>query len=62
MYEVEPEVYKVSLRSKGVVDVAKIAKFYNGGGHARAAGFTMNGTFHDIVNNISDSIMIQLEK
>lgn len=62
MYEMEPEVYKVSLRSKGVVDVAKIAKFYNGGGHARAAGFTMNGTFHDIVNNISDSIMIQLEK
>lgn len=62
MYEVEPEVYKVSLRSRGTVDVAKIAKFYNGGGHARAAGFTMNGTFHDVVNNISDSISIQLEK
>lgn len=62
MYELEPMVYKVSLRSKGFVDVAKIAKFYNGGGHARAAGFTMNGTFHDCVNNISDSIQIQLER
>lgn len=62
MYELEPMVYKVSLRSKGLVDVSKIAKFYNGGGHARAAGFTMNGTFHDCVNNISDSIQIQLER
>ena len=62
MHEVEPMVYKVSLRSKRLVDVAKIAKFYNGGGHERAAGFTMNGTFHDCVNNISDSIAIQLEK
>lgn len=62
MYEIEPLNYKISLRSSGNVDVAKIAKFYNGGGHSRAAGFSMNGTFHDCVNNISDSIMIQLEK
>lgn len=60
MYEIENETYKVSMRSKGTVDVAKIAKFYNGGGHVRAAGFTMSGSFYDIVNNISDSIAIQL--
>lgn len=60
MYEIEPMEYKVSLRSRGKVDVAKIAKFYDGGGHARAAGFTMHGTFHDVVNNVSDSIAIQL--
>ncbi|MCR5501860.1 MAG: bifunctional oligoribonuclease/PAP phosphatase NrnA [Lachnospiraceae bacterium] len=62
MYEVESMEYKVSLRSRGLVDVAKIAKFYDGGGHARAAGFTMKGTFYDIVNNISDSIAIQLDE
>ena len=61
MYEKEPGEYKISLRSKGNVDVAKIAKFYNGGGHVRAAGFSMKGTFHDVVNNVSDSIMMQLE-
>lgn len=61
MYEIVPMEYKVSLRSRGLVDVAKIAKFYNGGGHQRAAGFTIPGTFHDIVNNISDSIKIQLD-
>ncbi len=62
MYELEPLEYKVSLRSKGLVDVSKIAKFYNGGGHQRAAGCTVHGTFHDCVNNISDSIMIQLDR
>ena len=62
MYELEPLEYKVSLRSRGLVDVSKIAKFYNGGGHQRAAGCTVHGTFHDCVNNISDSIMIQLER
>lgn len=62
MYEIEPMKYKVSLRSKGAVDVASIAKFYNGGGHSRAAGFTFEGTFYDCVNNVSDSIAMQLEK
>ncbi|WP_187648067.1 DHH family phosphoesterase [Nitrosophilus labii] len=31
---------KVSLRSKNYVDVSKIAKMFDGGGHKRAAGFT----------------------
>ena len=62
MYELAPMEYKVSLRSRGPVDVAKIAKFFDGGGHVRAAGCTMHGTFHDCVNNISDAITIQLEK
>ncbi|MCR4788701.1 MAG: bifunctional oligoribonuclease/PAP phosphatase NrnA [Lachnospiraceae bacterium] len=61
MYELDDQSYKVSLRSGGNVDVAKIAKFYNGGGHVRAAGFTMSGSFHDVVNNLSDSIAMQLE-
>ena len=62
MYEIEPLKYKISMRSNGNVDVAKIAKFYNGGGHVRAAGLTMEGTFHDCINILSDSINIQLEK
>ena len=53
LYEVETQKYKVSLRSKNKVDVSKIASFFGGGGHVRAAGCTMDGTVHDIVNNIS---------
>lgn len=53
LYEVETQKYKVSLRSKNKVDVSKIASFFGGGGHVRAAGCTMDGTVHDIINNIS---------
>ena len=53
LYEVETQKYKVSLRSKTKVDVSKIASFFGGGGHVRAAACTMDGTVHDIINNIS---------
>lgn len=33
--------YKVSMRSNGSVDVSKIAISFGGGGHPRAAGYTM---------------------
>lgn len=33
--------YRVSLRSVGDIDVAKIAQKYGGGGHKNAAGFTI---------------------
>ena len=33
--------YKVSMRSNGKVDIATIAQKYLGGGHTRAAGFTV---------------------
>jgi phosphoesterase RecJ-like protein len=34
---------KVSLRSRGEVDVEKVARKYGGGGHKNAAGFVMDG-------------------
>ncbi|MCR5626124.1 MAG: bifunctional oligoribonuclease/PAP phosphatase NrnA [Lachnospiraceae bacterium] len=60
MYEKEPMVFKVSLRSDSMIDVAKIASKFGGGGHVRAAGFTMSGTAHDIINNISGDIEKEL--
>lgn len=56
MYQTDTLEYKVSLRSNGAVDVAKVASFFGGGGHVRAAGVTMQGTFYDIVNNLSAQI------
>ncbi len=61
MYQTDVMEYKVSLRSGGGVDVAKVAEFFGGGGHTRAAGATMRGTFHDIVNNLSDRIVAQMK-
>lgn len=60
MYELEPEVYKVSLRSDDSVDVSEIARRYGGGGHKRAAGVTMSGTFYSIINRLSAQIENQL--
>lgn len=61
MYQTDVSEYKVSLRSSDKVDVAKVASFFGGGGHKKAAGATMTGTFHDIVNNLSAQIEKQLK-
>ena len=60
LYEQEPQIYKVSLRSKDRVDVSVIAKYFGGGGHAKAAGFTMKGTVHDVITNVNKQIALQL--
>lgn len=61
MYEVNPMEYKVSMRSNGIVDVADIAVQFGGGGHVRAAGCYMKGTYHDAINNLSLHIEEQLK-
>lgn len=60
MYESGSLEFKVSLRSNEKVDVAKVAAYFGGGGHMRAAGCTLKGTFHDCVNNLSLHIEEQL--
>ena len=61
LHEIEPQKFKVSLRSKGVVDVSMIAKHFGGGGHVRAAGVTMSGSSYDVINNITARIALQLD-
>ena len=60
MYETDTLEYKVSLRTDELVDASRVAAFFGGGGHMRAAGCTMKGTFHDCVNNLSLHIEEQL--
>ncbi|MCH7492559.1 bifunctional oligoribonuclease/PAP phosphatase NrnA [Patescibacteria group bacterium] len=46
MYEKGDGTIKGSLRTtRNDVDVSKIAKYFGGGGHAKAAGFSIKGTF-----------------
>ena len=61
LYEQEPNVYKVSLRSKEKVDVSRVAAYFGGGGHVKAAGCTMPGTVHDVINNLARQIAPQLK-
>lgn len=62
MYQTDVLEYKVSLRSDERVDVSRVAAFFGGGGHKRAAGCTMRGTFHDCVNNLSLRIKEEMER
>lgn len=61
IYEVQFQNYKVSMRSGGQIDVSVIAQYFGGGGHKRAAGCTINGTVHDVINNLSIQIAKQTE-
>ena len=62
MYQTGVLEYKVSLRTSEKVNAAEVASYFGGGGHVRAAGCTMAGTFHDCVNNLSLHIEKQLKK
>ena len=62
LHEMQPQLFKVSLRSKGKVDVSEIAKYFGGGGHVRAAGVTMKGSSHDVINNITGRIALQMKR
>ena len=50
--ESAPGVYRTSLRSKGDVNVAKIAEQFGGGGHRNAAGCTLRGDWDEIEKQI----------
>ncbi len=41
--QVDNNHFKVSLRSRGDVDVEKVARNHGGGGHKNAAGFLAEG-------------------
>ena len=62
LYETDNQEYKASLRANGPVDVSRIAGYFGGGGHKKAAGCTMHGSFHDVVNNLTLHIEKQLEE
>ena len=60
LYQTNEDEFKVSLRASGDVDVSKVAQKFGGGGHKKAAGVTMKGTMHEIINNLSEQISAQL--
>lgn len=67
MYELDAAkdgsaVYKVSMRSNEYVNVSEVAAHFGGGGHIRAAGCTIEGTFQEIVSNLSLYIEAQLKE
>jgi phosphoesterase RecJ-like protein len=50
--QLAPAEWAVSMRSKGAVDVGRVAVALGGGGHQLAAGFTGRGSIDDVVGAI----------
>jgi phosphoesterase RecJ-like protein len=58
--EIKPKYHKVSLRAKTDIDVNKVAKSFNGGGHTRAAGCRIEGTKTEVIDKLLAEIKKQL--
>lgn len=62
MHETVTGEYKVSLRSNENINVEVVARKLGGGGHERAAGLTMSGSYYDVINNVTAEIEKQYEE
>jgi bifunctional oligoribonuclease and PAP phosphatase NrnA len=60
--ECSPGVYRTSLRSKGDVNVARVAEMFGGGGHRNAAGCTLQGTWEEAEQRIVDLLHDAVER
>ncbi len=64
--QVKSSQYKISLRSKGRVDLSELAQSFGGGGHKNAAGGVMNGTLEEVKTQVIDklekTVSVQLGK
>jgi phosphoesterase RecJ-like protein len=54
--EIGRNTYRVSMRSKGEIDVGGVAKEFSGGGHKNAAGCTKEGAIDDLRRLFVDKI------
>jgi bifunctional oligoribonuclease and PAP phosphatase NrnA len=54
--EREDGSHKVSLRSRGEVDIEKIARHHGGGGHRNAAGFTLEGDGEEVRRQVAAAL------
>jgi phosphoesterase RecJ-like protein len=54
--ELSPGVYRVSLRSKGKNNVAKVAETFGGGGHRNAAGCRIEGDFEEVRRRVIERL------
>lgn len=50
--------YRVSLRSKGAVDVAEVAELLGGGGHQNASGCTIAGSLPEIAVQLASALAL----
>jgi len=62
MREVGKDEYRVSLRSKGDINVAKVAEKFGGGGHRNAAGLRVDGNWDEKENELVIAVKEAVER
>ena len=60
LHEDEPGIWRSSMRSVRIVNVARLASLFNGGGHIRAAGCTITSDIDEAVRTLRSDIEQQL--
>lgn len=53
--------FKISMRSKGIVDVARICAHFGGGGHKNAAGCSIEGDLAGVQQQIEDILNTSID-
>lgn len=54
--QLENDLHRLSFRSRGIIDVSKIAAAFGGGGHRNAAACTLRGAVEEIRNKVYDML------
>ena len=60
--EIAADFYRISMRSKGEVDVNLVAKKFGGGGHKNAAGCSIQGAYADVRRTLVAELCLALQK
>lgn len=56
LMEVKKRQYKISLRSKGNVNVNAVAATFGGGGHLLASGCMLSGELEEVIERVTDAV------
>ncbi len=62
MREIGKDKYRASLRSKGDIDVAKVAEKFGGGGHKNASGLSIDGSWDEKERELVEALTEAVEK
>jgi len=60
--EKDDHEFRISFRSKGEVDVNRIASIFGGGGHVRASGCQMKGSLQQVKEKILEALSQYIKK
>ncbi|VDN45922.1 conserved protein of unknown function [Petrocella atlantisensis] len=61
-YAIDEDTYKISFRSKGTVDVCKVAMNFGGGGHQKASGASIKAPLEEAILAVTKVVSLELEQ